>query len=201
MAFDTSQWKTELAENLREWKPRMTRAGVNSAYAFIGAAALFPVAQAAQRGDWSALAALGAVTGSVDAHLLANQIQAWREINAAAARLETETQTNAALRRELDAVLEKLDAFAAAQNALPASERAWFQATLREELARLGNSNSFSQTIVGDANIAVQGDHNSIQVLGAGAAQIHHEGGVHISGGTVNVAGDLVGGDRIEGRP
>lgn len=201
MSFDLSQWKTELAENLRDWKPRMTRAGVNSAYAFIGAAALFPVARAAQRGDWSALAALGAATGSVGAHLLVNEIQKWRDVNAVAAQLETETQTNAELRRELDLVLEKLDAFAAAQNALPASERAWFQETLREELTRLGNTNSFSQTIVGDSNIAVQGDHNSIQVLDAGATQIQHEGGVHISDGTVNVAGDLVGGDKIEGSP
>lgn len=198
MPFDLAQWKTQLAQNLRDWKPRMTRAGVKSAYAFISAAALYPVAQAAQQGDWAALAALGGVTAGVGTNLLANQIQKWRDEKDAAAQLETETQTNAELRRELDAVLEKLDAFAIAQNALPASERAWFRQTLRAELARLGNANTFAQTIIGDSNVAVQGNNNAVNVMGENATQIRQEGGFTMSGGTVNVHGDLVSGNKTQ---
>jgi len=198
MSFDLAQWKSQLAENLQTWRARMTRAGVNSAYTFIAAAALYPVAQAAQQGDWSALAALGGVTASVGTNLLANQIQKWRDENDAAAQLEIGAQENAALRRELDAVLEKLDAFTIAQNALPASERAWFRHTLREELTRLGNLDSFAQFIVGDSNIAVQGHENAVNVLGEGATQIQQTSGVGISGGTVN-AQDILGGDKIQG--
>lgn len=198
MSFDLAQWKSQLAENLQTWRARMTRAGVNSAYTFIAAAALYPVAQAAQQGDWSALAALGAVTASVGTNLLANQIQKWRDENDAAAQLEIGAQENAALRRELDAVLEKLDAFTIAQNALPASERAWFRHTLREELTRLDNLDSFAQFIVGDSNIAVQGHENTVNLLGEGATQIQQTSGVGISGGTVN-AQDILGGDKIQG--
>ncbi len=198
MSFDLAQWKSQLAENLQTWRARMTRAGVNSAYTFIAAAALYPVAQAAQQGDWSALAALGAVTASVGTNLLANQIQKWRDENDAAAQLEIGAQENAALRRELDAVLKKLDAFTVAQDALPPSERAWFRHTLREELTRMGNLDSFAQFIVGDSNIAVQGHENAVNVLGEGATQIQQTSGVGISGSTVN-AQDILGGDKIQG--
>lgn len=198
MPFDLAQWKTQLAENLREWKLRMTRAGINSAYAFIAATALYPVAQAAQQGDWSALAALGAVTASVGTNLIANQIQKWRDENDAALQLGPEAQTNDELRRELDAVLEKLDAFTVAQDALPASERAWFRHTLREELTRMGNLDSFAQFIVGDSNIAVQGNENAVNVLGEGATQIQQASGVGIAGSMVN-AQAIIGGDKIEG--
>ena len=166
MPFDLTLWKSQLTENLQDWKTRMTRAGVNSVYAFIAAAALYPVAQAAQQGDWSGLVALGGVTASIGTNLLANQIQNWRDANVAAKDLDAQVESNAALRSELDAVLEKLDAFRIADNALSASDRVWFQETLTRELARLGSHIAYnSQNITGDHNVAVQGDDNDLVVV------------------------------------
>lgn len=42
--------KTKLKASLKDWKPRMTQAGVNSAYAFIASAALWPIVTAARGG-------------------------------------------------------------------------------------------------------------------------------------------------------
>ena len=59
MAFDEKTWKEKIKERLTDWKGRMERAGVNSAYAFISAATLWPVVEAAKGGEWAALTALG----------------------------------------------------------------------------------------------------------------------------------------------
>ena len=195
MAFDLVEWQSQLAENLHDWKPRMTRAGVNSVYAFIAAAALYPAVQAYQHGDIAALMELSVLMGSIGTNLLANLFQNWRDESDVAAHLDTQLQTQPELHQALDPVLQKLDAFTLAQNALPASERAWFRHTLREELDRLGNTASYAQIITGDHNIAVQGSNNSITVLGEGATQTNQTGGVHISGGTVN-ADEIVGGNK-----
>ena len=37
MAFDLNAWKAQLKEKLKNWRPRMQAAGVDSAYAFIAA--------------------------------------------------------------------------------------------------------------------------------------------------------------------
>ncbi|MGB8646643.1 MAG: hypothetical protein WCF84_15490, partial [Anaerolineae bacterium] len=162
--FSLDRWKQDLAGNLRAWKAQMAAAGVNSAYAFIAAAALWPVAQAARQGDWSALMALGGVTADLGTNLLANQIQKWKDAVDAAAQLASQVDTAPALRQELDAVLEKLAVFDAARNALAESDRAWFKETLKAELARLGNLRRFEAVIAGDSNITVQGDANTVQV-------------------------------------
>ncbi|MGB8647999.1 MAG: SUMF1/EgtB/PvdO family nonheme iron enzyme [Anaerolineae bacterium] len=164
MAFDLAQWKQALASNLRAWKAQMAAAGVTSAYAFIAAAALWPVAQAAQQGDWSALMALGGVTAGLGTNLLANQIQRWKDAADAAAQLASQVDTAPALRQELDAVLEKLEALDAARNALAEADRAWFAKTLGAELARLGNLDRYRLALFGKGNVVVAGNDNQVTV-------------------------------------
>jgi hypothetical protein len=77
--FDQRTWKTRVAERLQDWRSHMRQYGLPSVYAFLSASALWPVAEAAQRGEWTALTALGGVTASVGTNLLANTIQQWRD--------------------------------------------------------------------------------------------------------------------------
>ncbi|MBI4772176.1 MAG: NACHT domain-containing protein, partial [Chloroflexi bacterium] len=139
MAFDLSHWREQLAATLRDWKPRMQRAGVNSVYAFLSAAALWPVAEAARGGDWAAPAVLGGVLGALGTNLLANRIQGWKDEAGAAHDLAQAAPQDPALRAELDAVLEKLEAIPLARESLAEAGRAWFEETLRAELERMGN--------------------------------------------------------------
>ena len=51
MAFDLNAWKERARNRLQGWKPRMQRAGVSSIYAFLSAAAIWPVVEAARSGE------------------------------------------------------------------------------------------------------------------------------------------------------
>ena len=178
MAFNQETWREELRKRLQGWKGRMTRAGVKSVYAFLSAATLWPVAQAAQQGDWAALMALGGVLGGVGSNLIANQIQQWKDETDGAKRLEGEVGTNAELRQALDTLLEKLAVVEEAARGLSEADRAWFQEVLRQEVAQLG-----SRIHVEDSTAAV----------GSPGAKVVDERGVLIEGdvkGSVIVTGD-----------
>jgi hypothetical protein len=154
MAFDLDTWKEQVGERLQGWRPRMQRAGVNSAYAFLSAAALWPVVEAARAGDWAALSALGGVLAGVGGNLLANRIQDWKDEADAAQDLQ-QALPEEGLLVELDAVLAKMEALEQARGALRAEERAAFEATLREELSQLGSSLTIKVTEVGDGALAM----------------------------------------------
>lgn len=157
MAFDLDAWKEKVREQLQGWKPRMERAGVNSVYAFLSAATLWPVVQAYQGGDLAAVFALANVLAGVGTNLLANRIQAWKDKaneTEAAVQIATEVADDPALRAELDAVLEKLDALSLAAQALSDEDRQWFTGTLHAELGRLGNLARFEATLGGSGAIA-----------------------------------------------
>lgn len=144
MTFDLIE---RFKQALPGWKTRLKDSGVNSSYAMIIASALWPVAAAAQAGDWSALAALGAALGSgVGSELIAKQIQKWKD-EADGARQIAALPKDDPLREPLDALLQRLEAFTAARHALPDSDKQWFQETLREELSHLGNLNKFEVQI------------------------------------------------------
>jgi hypothetical protein len=57
----------------------MNQAGAKSVYAFLSAASLWPVIEAARGGEWAALAALRGVSAGLGSNLLANRIQSWRD--------------------------------------------------------------------------------------------------------------------------
>ena len=75
MAFDLSVWKKQMAGQVQDWPSLMKRAGVHTIYAFVSAAALWPVAEAVGHGDPLAWMALGSVVGNLGTNLIATKIQ------------------------------------------------------------------------------------------------------------------------------
>jgi hypothetical protein len=154
MAFTPETWKTVFTERLSHWRQRMQQGGVTSVYAFVSAMALWPVAAALHGGDVGAAVALGGVLAGVGGNLIANRLQRWQDETDAARHLTAEVATEPALRAELDAVLEKLDAVAQARDALPEAGRQWFTETLHTELIRLGNASRYSAQLTDSGAIA-----------------------------------------------
>jgi len=156
MGFTVASWKQQIKERLTGWKARMQSAGVNSVYAFIATASVWPVVEAARAGDWAALTALGSMVGSVGTNLLANMIQGWKDEADAALQLETAvtTEEGEQVRAEIDTVLEQLGSFDLANEQLAARERQWFRDTLHDELQQFGNLERFQAQINGPGVIA-----------------------------------------------
>ncbi len=180
MAFDLTIWKEKLAARLPGWKTRMKQAGVNSTYAFLSAATLWPVIEAVRQGEWAAApAALGAVLAGVGTTLLQNHTLGCKVYAGAACLLAPGAAEDAALRAELDAVLDKLNALPLAEQALSEADRAWFAQTMQEELARLGSRVAYQATVTG-GGASAQG--NGAIALGQNAVYV---------GGNVN--GDVLG--------
>ncbi len=138
MAFDLKQWKSDLKNRFIDWKPRMRSTGAKSVYAFVSAAALWPIAYAYQQSDLAAVMTLGGVLAGLGSNLLANQIQSWKDEADAAQKLAAAVEEDEALRAEIDAVLKKLKALDIAKQALPEDERDWFTETLQHELSAWG---------------------------------------------------------------
>ncbi len=55
MSFDLTTWKTTVRERLTQWRQRMAEFGVDSVYTSLCAITLWPVAEAAEGGEWSPL--------------------------------------------------------------------------------------------------------------------------------------------------
>lgn len=214
MAFDLTIWQQKAGERLQAWRPRMQQVGVHSVYAFVSAAALWPVVQAAQQGEWAALAALGGVVSGLGSNLLANQIQNWKNEPDAARQLAAQVERDEALRAELDEVLKKLDAISLARAGLPAEDQAWFTKTLSEELARLGNQQQFKAQLKGSGAIAqgpgamaagaggvvVGGNVGGSVITGSHSRTIDTGGGAYVEGQVNTGGGDFVGRDKISRR-
>jgi hypothetical protein len=182
MTFTFETWKTAFAERLPQWRQRMQGLGITSMYTFISAMALWPVAAAAQAGNWQALTALGGVLAGVGGNLLANRLQGWKDEADAARQMATSVSAEPALQAEVDAVLTSLEAFPRARETLPASEHQWFDETLRGELTRQGNWERFVAHLTGSGAIA----------QGPGAVAAGERGvavGGHVQGSTI-VTGD-----------
>ncbi len=108
--FTLETWKEKFQTGLPGWRERMQRTGVQSVYAFISASALWPVAQTFLTDVPAAFMALGGVLAGVGGNLLANLIQNRKEQIETAKQIENELVQNPALRIEIDAVLQKLEA-------------------------------------------------------------------------------------------
>ena len=96
--------------------------------------------------------------------------------------LSSQLENDPQLRKELDAILQAVNTFAHAQEALSATDRQWFVDTLQAELKQLGNSATFN-----------------IHVSGSGAVVTH--GGVAAGAGGVAIGGDVHGGVMIGSKP
>ncbi len=191
MPFNLNTWQTTVKQRLQNWQSRWERLrnrGTATLYPFLAATALLPVAEAVHGGDWGALAVLGGVVAGVGSNLVANVIQGWKDEADGAQKLAAAVENDAALRAEMDAVLEKLDMVVQAQVALPETDRAWFADTLRAELAALGNLAHYEAVLTGGGTL-IQGNHN----VGIGERGIHVGEGVggHVISGDHNVIHEL----------
>jgi hypothetical protein len=90
---------------LQHWRSRLQQHDAPSVYAFLSAATLWPVVEAARGGDWTALTVLGGVLAGVGNNVLANRIQQWRDEADAARQIAADVAAEPALQAELDAVL------------------------------------------------------------------------------------------------
>jgi hypothetical protein len=163
----------------------MQQGGVDSVYAFLAVATLWPVVEKAHAGDWQALAALGGVLAGVGSNLLANRIQSWKDEADAARQIAADSAPEPGLRVELDAVLQQLETFTLARQALPEAERSWFGETLRAELARQSNLARFEAHLTGSGAIA-QGKGS--QAVGAGGMLIGRDiGGDYLGPGATKI--------------
>lgn len=179
MPFNLDQWKASLKEKLQDWKERMERTGVNSAYYFLAGVSLLPVAQTVHSGDWSGLAVLGAsLGGAVSTNLLANIVQKAKDKSDVeiAQLLQNEVKSFPELKAEIEVILQKLDALNEAEKVLSQADKAWFAERIQRELKSLNSGIKYEATLTGDGAIA-QGDG----AMAAGSGSI-------IIGGDVSTA-------------
>jgi hypothetical protein len=153
MTFDIEHWKAQVYLGYQKVQRAFWRESTNQLYATLSVLAIWPVVEAAQRGDWGAVGALASLTAAnLGTNLLANQIQNWKDQVSTIQQVHQDLAQDPALRAELDLVLQKLDALAAAEQALPQADRAWFAETLKAELAQL-NSGIHYQAIVNGSGV------------------------------------------------
>jgi hypothetical protein len=173
MTFNLETWKEKAGGRLHEMGAWLEgRKAQDAPYLLYGAlcgASLWPLVQAAQAGQLlPAVMALGSVAAGVGGNLLAEQVQRWKDDAdeaALAGWVAEHAPADPDLREALDAVLAQLEAVTQAQAALSEADRDWFAATLRGELAQLGNLARFEATLTGPGVIAQ--DHSVAATTGA----------------------------------
>ncbi len=166
MAFNLTVWQEETRDSLQnvgQWlaKVKDTEAPL-LLYGYLSGLTLLPLALAAQSGNPMPVAlALGGLFGGVGGNLLANKVQAWAnragdiDETELATRIIAEIPHDAALRDEINTVLEKLDVIAQVYQGLNEADRRWFSDTLQQELAQLGSLKRLEASLSG-AGIIIQ---------------------------------------------
>lgn len=167
MTFNPDAWKQAAWRNLAGWKQRLVPAVVNTGYVAVAAGVLWPLLYEARTGDaYGAAMTLMTLTTGLGTNLISEQIRRWKdEANGepdVARWLQEHVASDAALRAEVDVVLEKLEAVALARATLPKADRGWFEATLHRELSALGSLPRFQASVSGERNIVVQGNGNQV---------------------------------------
>jgi formylglycine-generating enzyme required for sulfatase activity len=167
MTFTLETWQQQAAEKLSQaghWLKR--RAGQDAPYLVYGTLSglsLWPLVEVARSGGLTPLEiglTLGGVAGAVGTDLLANQLQAWKDRAEAPDEAEVAdwvahtAPTDPELRQALDAIIEKLQALPQLRAGLSSADQAWFEQTLRRELAQLGNLARFEAILTGSGAIA-----------------------------------------------
>ncbi len=141
MSFSLESWKTEIAHYFNAQAAHLQPAGVDTLYGWLILKALMPAVIATQLRDPEVTPVVTRLLKKTSAGPLLALLQRWparseaelaREIAAAA-------RADAHLRRALDTLLQKLDVFALARQALPEAEQARFTETLEAELKTLGS--------------------------------------------------------------
>lgn len=163
MAFDFNAWQRAAWEHLRGWNTRLIPGIVNAGYVGVAAGVLWPLVYEAQTGDTTrVIMALMKLTEGLGTSLLSEQILRWKdEANGepdVAVWIRDHLETDAALRLELERVVEKLQALELAKSVLPESDREWFERTLRHELVALGSLPRLEAKVTGSYNVVALGE-------------------------------------------
>jgi|GEM_PF-2480373 len=141
MSFSLESWKTEIAHYFNAQAAHLQPAGVDTLYGWLILKALMPAVIATQLRDPEVTPVVTRLLKKTSAGPILALLQRWparseaelaREIAAAA-------RADAHLRRALDTLLQKLEVFALARQALPEAEQARFTETLEAELKALGS--------------------------------------------------------------
>ena len=141
MSFSLESWKTEIANYFNAQAAHLQPAGVDTLYGWLILKALMPAVIATQLRDPEVTPVVTRLLKKTSAGPILALLQRWparseaelaREIAAAA-------RADAHLRRALDTLLQKLEVFALARQALPEAEQARFTETLEAELKALGS--------------------------------------------------------------
>ncbi len=152
-----AEWKASAQERLRGFAVEAHRWSSGLLYGGLAASAIFPLVeatnQAAATGNLGLLLSIGSLAGSlVGGNLLAERISRWHDRTEAeiAQELAASAETDPAWRDALDKLLLELEAPRIVQAVLP--ERDWdrFQRLLQAELAELGNSQKYADTVLFD---------------------------------------------------
>ena len=224
MDFTLATWKQAAADKLQAiggWLDRRRRQDAPYLlYGTLCGLSLWPLIEAAQAGQFlPVMMALGSVAGGVGGNLLAEQVQRWKDHAGELDEAEVadwaaeQAAADPELRQALDAILEKLEAIPQAQAALATEERdsrAWFVATLRDELVRLGSQLRLEATVTGSGAIAQGSGAQAAGERGVAARDIGGpvligdrsaaagRGGAAVAGnGNIVIAGPVQGGVTI----
>lgn len=171
MDFNLKVWQQKISQYIQGWKDRFQSTGIRTVYYGLAATSLLPVIQTAHApGEVSSiLLALGGVSASVGANLLANKIQGWKDKTEA--EIAADLQTLPELKEILDQLLEKTEVFAIAQRDLATrDDLEWFERKIREELITIGSRLNPDTILIGSGAIA-HGDH--AVAMGAGSVMVN----------------------------
>jgi hypothetical protein len=164
LAFNLQTWKEEFSQRIKRLKERGNYLASGSIYGTVAASTLWPLVVASQTGDPIAAGmALGTVLSNVGSNLVADHLKRWTEEAEAVEEIQVEAERNPQFRAEIDAILEKFDAFNAAIAELKTKDHSWFAEILREELQKLGNADNFIR--VEKRGIFIKGDVNKSIII------------------------------------
>ena len=186
MDFNLQIWKEKLKDQFQNFKYQMQQAGITSVYYFISASALWPLLAEVNANNLSALAPLFTILAPLGSNLIANQVQRLKDYadkKDVAVCLEQAIAHEPALQKELDVILDELDALRTAQAMVKESDRKWFATTMEKELKQLGQWQKYKAVLRGDSSALAQGN----QAMAVGSIQSSGQGPVVIAAPGANV--------------
>lgn len=186
MDFNLQIWKEKLKDQFQNLKYQMQQAGITSIYYFVSASALWPLLAEVNANNLSALAPLFTILAPLGSNLIANQVQQLKDSTdkkKVAHGLEQAIVDEPALQKELDVILDELDALRAAQAMVKKSDRKWFDKALEKELKQRGQWQKYKAVLRGDSSALAQGD----QATAVGSIQASNQGTVVVAGSGARV--------------
>lgn len=153
MPFNLETWKAQASQRLGEAKTWLgRRASENApllAYSTLGMLCLAPLANALANPNMTTMVEAATVLSGLGSNLLAGELQKWKDAPAdqrdetlresLAVSLLAQNENSQQLRKDLDKVLQTLDALSETRKHLPPAEQPDFAAQWQQEVQRIGS--------------------------------------------------------------